>query len=104
MGVRRVARAVDALGGRGVNDGIDWDRRAALVQAEIAKGYRETARQDEVARSAPGPQEDAEGYVADHGSLIKAPSREEPKDAEWRDGEHWSWLFGDSPRARDGAR
>jgi hypothetical protein len=86
----------DRHGVVGVNDGVNWDRKAAFVQAEIAKAYREAARQDENARTMPKPVEDDEGYVADNGNLVKGPTWQVPLNDAWRDGPPLYWLHGDA--------
>jgi hypothetical protein len=75
----------------------EWDRKREFVLEEMAKAYREAARQDETARTTPQPVEDEHGYINGEGSKVKGPSWEGPKDSEWRDGEPWSWLFGGRP-------
>lgn len=74
--------------------------KADQVREETAKAYRVAARQDEIARRSYRPPEDEQGFADVHDSAIKGPDWKGPQDDEWRDGTHWSWLFGDSPGAR----
>lgn len=67
------------------SEGIDWDRKARQVRESTIEELHNLRERIPQAKAS--------------GADWKGPQNDE-----WRDGEHWSWLFGASPWAQDGGK
>jgi hypothetical protein len=71
---------------------IDWERK----REQVRRLTSESCRIADLWTPPPAPSEDEQGFSEVRRDAVKGPDWKGPQDDGWKDGEHWSWLFGDS--------